>query len=837
MKINRFLLFFLISIVFKTFSFAIVPERIGWWKFDSASDLTKAETGFGQQLILVGNQTAVNGPDVGNGATLIGVGSYYKMNHSIIPSVGNKVNEYTLQYDFKITEIGAWRSFFQTAINNSGDGDFFINPNGNIGVAAVGYSEVTVTPNEWYRLIISVKNGTQFNCYLDGKLFLNGTVQTVNGRFSLENQLLIFADEDGEDGTIHCSELAIWDKALNAAEALELGGYTHQGPKLSTRIPYLQSPGKNSMTVCWHDTALIATKVVFGMDSTKLNSEKSGTSEIISDPYRWHTVKLTSLQPNTRYFYKVSSGNQFSGIYSFKTLPDNDYKGKLRFIMLSDTHCPDTTMAGKIARQARSKITELYGADLENQVTGIIHSGDIVVSGSTPEQYNNQFFLPLSSLTSNIPTTVVAGNHEVESPFFYNYLKVDDLSAFPGTPTLNEKILQLRVGNSLFLGLNTNITSQYGTIQSNWLNTKLKETETDESIDFVFLFFHHPPMSELWDYTNTQDAGTAYVRDILMPIIKNYSKVQQMHYGHTHGFERGAIVSEQPEGDFRIICGGGGGGVLDPWKQEENRDFNEINICISNYVFQILEIDIANHSYQNSVYSLGTLSSPKNGELIDSWYKKINQEAPNTPLIENVFTNNDSVLINTSPFSGIDSLMTIQIQVTDSANGNKIVIDTFIQRVNIYGVDNNQNPIDLNRNLNIYQTSLPVSLLPKTSFHLQIRYRDNNLKWSAWSDPWLYLTTGNNQLSEIDNHNMLYQNFPNPFRNNTTIKYELNSTGEVTFRFYDINNKLILEKNEGIKTKGINTLNFLSGNLKSGIYFYEMISEKQRSTKTMLKID
>ena len=836
MKITRFLILLLSVNTIISSAFATVPERTGWWKFDNRTDLTQAETGFGLPLALVGSHSAVSGPVADNGATLIGVGSYYKMNHSIIPSSGNKVNEYTLQFDFKITETGSWRSFFQTAANNAGDADFFINPNGNIGVAAVGYSDITVTPNEWYRLIISVKNGSFFNCYLDGKLFLSGNVQTINGRFSLENQLLIFADEDGEDGPINCSELAIWNKALSAAEALELGGYKHNAPGLSTRIPFLQNPSKNGMTICWHDTAMDNTKVIFGPDSTQLNAETPGSSEIISVPYRWHTVKLTSLQPDTRYFYKVSSGNQFSGIYSFKTLPDNDFKGKLRFIQFSDTHSPDTTMAGKIARQARSKIAELYGPELENQITGIIHSGDIVVSGSTPEQYDKQFFRPLASLTGNIPTTVVAGNHEVESPFFYNYLKVDDLSAFPGTPALNEKILQLRVGNSLFLGLNTNITSQYGTIQANWLNSKLKDAETDESIDFIFLFFHHPAMSELWDYTNTQDAGTAYVRDILLPIIKKYSKVQQLNYGHTHGFERGAVVSDTPGGDFRIICGGGSGGVLDPWKSGENRDFNEINICISNYIFQILEIDVANHSYQSSVYSLGTLSSPKNGVLIDSWHKIINQEAPDKPNIENVVEINNSFQVKTSEYSGTDSLMTIQIQAYESNADNGILLDTFVQRVNIYGVDNSQNPVDLNKNINIYETYLPKSLLTKTSFIIRTRYRDNNLKWSSWSEPWLYTATGNKQLTE-KNIIKLYQNYPNPFKNNTTIMYELLTAEKVIFRFYDVNNRLILEKNEGIKPAGSNTFLLSEKNLKSGMYIYEMITGSQSNTKTMLKID
>jgi Icc-related predicted phosphoesterase len=835
MKIIQVLLFLLTSIISYTNTFAKVPQRIGWWKFDIPADLTKAEPGFGLPLDLVGIQTAVNGSVVNNGATLIGVGSYYKMTHLITPSAGNKVNEYSLQYDFKIPANGSWSSFFQTTVNNSGDADFFINPNGNIGVAAVGYSEIAITPNEWYRLIISVKNGSQFNCYLDGKLLLKGAIQPVNGRFSLENQLLVFADEDEEDGPIYCSELAIWDKALTASEVSELGGYTHSGPTLSTRIPYLQSPGQTFMTVSWHDTSEVATKVVFGLDSTNLNMETTGTSEIISEPFRWHTVYLSSLQPNTRYFYKVSSGTQYSHIYSFRTLPDSDFSGKLRFIMLSDTHGSDTTMAGKIARSARSKISEMYGHDIENQITGIIHSGDIVVNGGSPEQYNKQFFMPLSSLTSNIPTLVVAGNHEVESPFFYKYLKLDELSAFSGTPALNEKILQFRVGNSLFLGLNTNIYRQYGAIQANWLDSKLNGAQKDDNIDFIFLFFHHPPISELWDYVNTQDEGSAYVRDYLLPILKRYSKVQQINYGHTHGFERGTIQSEQKDGDFRIICGGGGGGFLDPWAAGENRDFNDITKTISNYIFQILEIDIANQSFQNSVYSLGTLSSPKNGELIDSWYKKTNQIAPQTPIIEKVTTYKDSIRVTSSPFSGIDSLMTVQIQLSGAGSVSEILLDTFVQRINIYGVDRYSNPVDLNQNIDIYNVILPITSFSQESIYLKTRYRDNNLKWSSWSENYLFITTGINDFLGLNKDLPSFQNFPNPFKNTTTFKYEIEESSFVTFKFYDTSNKIIFEKNEGIKSKGTHLFHFHARNMKNGIYICEMISGSQRCVMTVIK--
>jgi hypothetical protein len=223
-------IFTLLSLLLITsLSIAQVPTHKGLWKFDDASNITKAD--IGSNLELVGTQQAIAGPAAGNGATKIGVGSHFKMNHGLTPSPNALVNEYTLQIDFRVTDIGSWRAFFQTSADNSSDGDCFVDPSGYIGVRATGYSTYDVKPKEWYRLVVSVKNGVQFRYYLDGELLLNGIIQDVDGRFSLEKTLLMFADEDGEDNEIECAEIAIWDKALSSGQVKLLGGYNHAIPK------------------------------------------------------------------------------------------------------------------------------------------------------------------------------------------------------------------------------------------------------------------------------------------------------------------------------------------------------------------------------------------------------------------------------------------------------------------------------------------------------------------------------------------------------------------------------------------------------------------------------
>lgn len=209
-------------------AFAQAPDPAGWWKFDDPADLVKAEAGFGVPLQLVGTHEAIEGPVAGNGAIRIGIGSYYKMEHGIAPNGGGSfVNEFSLMFDFRVAQLSKWYTLFQTSPENANDGDCFIDKEGNLGVGATGYTDYAINPNEWYRLVISVKNGTHYRYYIDGFMVLDATIQPIDGRISLDPVLLIFADDDGDDGKIDIAEVGIWGKSLTYWQVQSLGGFGH----------------------------------------------------------------------------------------------------------------------------------------------------------------------------------------------------------------------------------------------------------------------------------------------------------------------------------------------------------------------------------------------------------------------------------------------------------------------------------------------------------------------------------------------------------------------------------------------------------------------------------
>jgi len=280
-------------LVFASFVNAQVPARVGWWKFDDAADMLKAQ--IGSPLVLTGTQTSVPGPLAGNLATQVPKASYLTMTHGIAANGGgDSVNVYSVQIDFSVPAIGIWHSFIQTNPSNTGggskgDADLFTNTTNHIGTAATGYSANTIVADKWYRMVISVTNGEFFRVYLDGELWLESTTQVVDGRWALVNELLIFADDDGDDGIINCSELGIWDVALTAAQVSTLGNV--YPPVLLT----------GSAFGGWDEAGRIKLATADGITYTATNIEilgdGAGTSEFKFTEGTWATAAGPAVAP------------------------------------------------------------------------------------------------------------------------------------------------------------------------------------------------------------------------------------------------------------------------------------------------------------------------------------------------------------------------------------------------------------------------------------------------------------------------------------------------------------------------------------------------------------
>lgn len=128
--------------------------------------------------------------------------------------------------------------------------------------------------------------------------------------------------------------------------------------------------------------------------------------------------------------------------------------------------------------------------------------------------------------------------------------------------------------------------------------------------------------------------------------------------------------------------------------------------------------------------------------------------------------------------------------------------------------------------------------------YFRVRVRDNQNKWSIWSDLYDTRTFSNQNSTEkikINgiNNNIpveynLSSNYPNPFNPSTIINFAVKDAGLVSIKVFDILGAEISTLVNEIKEAGEYVVEFNANNLPSGVYIYTMQVNEFVSSKKML---
>jgi hypothetical protein len=225
----------------------LVAKSNGWWTFDDPANLAKATIGsdlvFEKRADASGPVIPADGPTADNGAAFVPRSAWMKCLHGIAangPSDAKRVNEFTIMFDVMLPVAKDYHALIQAYVDNKGEASMYLKSNGRIGGGGMaGSPDGTTKDNTWYRVIVIAKlgDGGYYNYYLIGKdieplLITNGDQGKDNGRHSLDPAgVLFFSDGlpgDGGDGSLddndlYVAEIAIWDRALSAAEVALIG--------------------------------------------------------------------------------------------------------------------------------------------------------------------------------------------------------------------------------------------------------------------------------------------------------------------------------------------------------------------------------------------------------------------------------------------------------------------------------------------------------------------------------------------------------------------------------------------------------------------------------------
>jgi 3',5'-cyclic AMP phosphodiesterase CpdA len=192
----------------------------------SASGGTALVAGFSAPATAA--QVAFQTVAIGNGSATIasfGRGTHLRAIHGLGGNGGgSRLNQFTLVLDLNTpSRPSGWAALYQSNPANTDDGEWFINPTRGVGIG--GNYGGTVADGSWVRLAVVVDcvAGT-LTSFVNGQSVQQTTGLTVDGRWSLGPEFLLFADENQENapGLVNAVQLRPW--AMATAEIAALGG-------------------------------------------------------------------------------------------------------------------------------------------------------------------------------------------------------------------------------------------------------------------------------------------------------------------------------------------------------------------------------------------------------------------------------------------------------------------------------------------------------------------------------------------------------------------------------------------------------------------------------------
>jgi hypothetical protein len=495
------------------------------------------------------------------------------------------------------------------------------------------------------------------------------------------------------------------------------------------------------MYVNWKTESNPESVVEYGTAPDALTFTANGTNKIMSDTgypanYYYHSVKVEGLTPNTKYYYRIKTGSLTSDVYSFKTMPlpgqAATADGHLRFLVLGDNQMRNVPRFDSLVSAAKRKIAEKWGNSVDpvDNIAMTVMVGDQVDVG-TLDHYENVHFKKNKALSGFLPIQTLVGNHETYGTLamqaYYDHYVLDEMS-YQGISSGTENYYANQVGNTLFICMDTEHT---GAQQLNWVMQVLTAANNDPTVDWIISLGHRPYQAE-------QYVGdiSPWIRNTVMPVLVTSPK-HILHIGaHHHLYHRGQLKNTPT---YQIISGGVAWDQY--WGMSVEQDFEDVQKTISNWLYQIIDIDVNNGTFNVEAYSIGSVYNWKDNELMDEFHRYKGLDAPQQPAITNNFTGQDTelpVTIETSAYATTtqEELNSTQFLIGKTADFAIVEKDIYRDFENLYGPVGSQVDTTANINLGVDITKLTIAEneIPNGEYFVKARHRDKNLNWSPWSE-------------------------------------------------------------------------------------------------------
>lgn len=252
---------------------------------------------------------------------------------------------------------------------------------------------------------------------------------------------------------------------------------------------------------------------------------------------RVHAITLRDLQPQTRYYYKVTSTDGYEPYPGrFVTAPVQAPTSTFRFAVHGDLQ------GGLTEEWARTAVTSI----IEDDPDLVIHVGDMAVQDYDEDHDFStwaQFFSLATDELERVVFMPTPGNHDwSDNPNAY-WWRMFDLPPHPS----GGSFYSYDVGNTHFIVLNSEL-DVLG--QTNWLARDLQAAAYNTNTMWIVTYFHRPP------YSVGEREGDEYIKTNWCPSFVRY-EADIVFSGHSHNYQRTVPIR-----GVRYVVAGGGGGRL-----------------------------------------------------------------------------------------------------------------------------------------------------------------------------------------------------------------------------------------------------------------------------------
>ncbi len=303
------------------------------------------------------------------------------------------------------------------------------------------------------------------------------------------------------------------------------------------RGPYLQQPSPTAMTLRWQTTEAEIGMVRYGLQPDQLQwqvQEAQSGEE--------HEVRLSGLQPNTRYFYAIESRGKplYAGPdFWFFTPPGDGKPEATRFVVLGDPGYPNPRQL--VVQDVMQTWLELNPRPDRPAFDLLLTTGDNAYRSGTNEQFQAGFFEPYANWLRNVPVWPVYGNHDARRWAFYNLFSFPLDGESGGLPSGTESYYSFDHGQVHFVVLDSTSTSMdEGSAMLRWLEEDLVGSHQP----WLIVAFHHPPYTHgSHDSDSRGDSGGRMfdVRENVLPLLEQ-AGVDLVLSGHSHMYERSHLM-------------------------------------------------------------------------------------------------------------------------------------------------------------------------------------------------------------------------------------------------------------------------------------------------------